>query len=100
MTLTQGVYSSSCGHGMHMECWRRFHDSRITELRQSDLLFQRRSAVNYESGEFPVSLVSVLLQHNIAHPSRPSEPKVHVYVCMYVYTETFGGDFNLAVWRC
>ena len=51
-TLTQGVYSSSCGHGMHMECWRRFHDSRVTELRQSDLLFQRRTAVNYEAGEF------------------------------------------------
>ena len=30
--LTQGVYSSSCGNGMHMECWRLFHDSRIMEL--------------------------------------------------------------------
>jgi len=54
-TLTQGIYSSSCGHGMHMDCWRRFLGSRITELRRSDI-FQRKSAINYEGGEFSCPL--------------------------------------------
>ena len=82
VTLTQGVYSSSCGHGMHMECWRRFHDSRVTELRQSESLFQRRTAVNYEGGEFLCPLCQYYC--NTILPVHP-DPLHQRYQCNTMY---------------
>ena len=83
-TLTQGVYSSSCGHGMHMECWRRFHDSRVTELRQSDLLFQRRTAVNYEAGEFLCPLCQYYCNTILPIHSDPLNQRYVHFMCMVV----------------
>ena len=83
-TLTQGVYSSSCGHGMHMECWRRFHDSRVTELRQSDLLFQRRTAVNYEAGEFLCPLCQYYCNTILPIHSDPLNQRYVHSICIIV----------------